>query len=89
MRIQNEDCPSLECGKNFCVVKRHQRLFIIDNQGNSVYTPPNFIRHRIGGRGPLKELCDAFNRAGCFDIVAVMEFETKFNPKVGQRKRNS
>jgi len=37
----------------------------------------------------LKELCDAFNRAGCFDIVAVMEFETKFNPKVGQRKRNS
>lgn len=58
------------------VVKRHKRLWIDDDNGNPVYTPPDFIH--LQSRDPLKELAENFRSRPYID--AVMEFETKIRP---------
>lgn len=55
---------------------------IVDQEDNIVYSPPDFIRMNIPGREPVIELCNQFNELGRYDIQSIMNFETRFNPKV-------
>lgn len=59
----------------FTVRKMHKRLHVVGADGDSVYTPPDFLRSRIQSREALQRLADAFNAAGAYTIEAVVEFE--------------
>lgn len=56
------------------VVKRNKRLFIETENGEVVYTPPDFIRSKIHSREQLHKLIQRMETVGYID--AVMEFET-------------
>lgn len=56
------------------VVKRHKRLWIDDEDGNPVYTPPDFIR--LPSREPMRELAEKLQTMPYID--AVMEFESRY-----------
>lgn len=66
------------------LVKRYKRLCIILVETDKVvYTPPDFIRHRIRDRNSLQKVVDKFNEVGDYSIKAIMEFEGTFSdPKV-------
>jgi hypothetical protein len=60
----------------FYVSKLHKRLWIIDEDNqDKIYTPPEFIRHRITSREQLQKLCDVFNENNRRDIDAILIFE--------------
>lgn len=59
------------------VVKRHKRLWIDDDDGNPVYTPPDFIR--LQNREPLVHLADKLESTPYID--AVMAFEAAHTKK--------
>jgi len=67
------------------VVKRHKRLWIDDEDGNPVYTPPDFIR--MQSREPLKMLAENLSSRPYID--AVMEFEATVRPVRTSRQRSS
>lgn len=67
------------------VVKRHKRLWIDDENGNPVYTPPDFIR--LQSREPLKELAENLSSRPYID--AVMGFETAIRQARTFRQRSS
>lgn len=72
-------------GSAMRVVKRNKRLWIDDEDGNPVYTPPDFIH--LQSREPLKELAENFRSRPYID--AVMEFEDRFRRKRTSRHRSS
>jgi hypothetical protein len=55
------------------VVKRNKRLWIDDEDGTPVYTPPNFIR--LQTRDPLQRLANALALGDYIGLV--MKFETE------------
>lgn len=60
----------------FSLVKFNKRLYICDN-GEHIYSPPDFLRHRIFSRDQLNRMVDQMNETG--DVFeAVWEFETSF-----------
>ena len=63
----------------FAIQKINKRLHIV-NGGRPVYSPPDFVRGRVRSRDDLQLVADAFNARGAYDVVAVMEFETKLRP---------
>lgn len=66
----------------FECVKHAKRLWLRDVAvGELVYTPPDFIRHRMQSREPMRGLADAMNAVGRYCIGAVCEFESRFNPR--------
>lgn len=54
----------------FTVVKRHKRLHVVNERGESVYTPPDFLR--VDSRKILEDLADRMNDD---TIDAIMAFE--------------
>ena len=66
--------------KTFHVVKANKRLWIeVVETGERVYTPPDFIRHRLQSREPMRALADRFTVFG-YDIGAVVDFEVRYGP---------
>lgn len=66
---------------NAVVVKRNKRLCIaIEETGQVLYTPPDFIRERISCREELKGLADHFTARQNRDIIAIMWFEKLRRP---------
>lgn len=66
--------------KNFSLVKKHKRLMIVDNDGNIVYCPPDFLRPVVS-RKDYDELLNDANQTGRLSGELLTEFETKFNPR--------
>lgn len=66
----------------FRVVKADKRLWIecVETE-KRVYTPPDFIRHRLQSREPMRDLAWAFMTVGRRDIGAIVEFETRYGPR--------
>lgn len=63
----------------FQVVKANKRLWIeCVETGERVYTPPDFIRHRLQSREPMRFLANKLNEIGRYDIGAVVAFESRF-----------
>lgn len=61
--------------QTFVVVKRDRRLWILCQEtGEFVYTPPDFMRHKIGNRGLLEAMAKDMT-AGKRRIDAVMDFQ--------------
>jgi hypothetical protein len=56
------------------IIKRNKRLYIVDDNGDDVYSPPNFVH--IQSRKQLRTLAEAIVAQGY--IQAVMDFESKF-----------
>lgn len=63
----------------YSVVKIDKRLFIVSEGGERVYTPPDFIRHKLNGRHGIQSLADRLNASGKYDIGAVAAFESAPN----------
>lgn len=61
----------------YYIKKMNRRLFVVDGNNNTVYTPPNFIR--LSGRHELQELVDALNEKGFYCIDLVREWETRMH----------
>jgi hypothetical protein len=58
------------------VVKRQKRLWIqVMETEAPLYTPPDFLRHRIHGRDRLQALADVFTQKQERCIGAIMAFE--------------
>ena len=64
----------------FTLQKVNGRLHIIKN-GKSVYSPPDFIRHKIRSKEDLQKVVDIFNTKNNYDIDAIVEFETNLRPE--------
>jgi hypothetical protein len=62
----------------FALVKRNKR-FIIERDGEPVYSPPDFLRPKIVGRDPLHELARQMNEQG-YSIGLIVAFETRLRP---------
>lgn len=58
------------------VVKKFKRLYIVKD-GEMIYTPPDFIRHKIKSREELEEIASQLNQ-GTDYIDAIMKFETSY-----------
>jgi hypothetical protein len=66
----------------FELVKQHKRLWIREVEtGKCVYTPPDFMRHRLQSRAPMQVLAGKFNDSLRFDIQAIIDFEAAFSRK--------
>jgi hypothetical protein len=64
------------------VVKRDKRLWLREVEtGRLVYTPPNFMRHRLQSREPMIELAKAMTQELRYDIDVITQFETWHTPK--------
>jgi hypothetical protein len=66
------------------LTKKNKRIWIVECDTElrpirDVYTPPEFIRHRIPGRTPYHHLIDDMGRLG--EIDAIMAFESRWSPK--------
>ena len=62
--------------KEFVCVKSNKRLWIREiTAGEFVYTPPDFLRHRLNGREPMVELARIATERGELHIFDIMEFE--------------
>lgn len=72
-------------GRAVRVVKRFKRLWIDDDDGRPVYTPPDFIR--LQSRDALNELAESLRSRPYID--AVMEFEAKIRPRRTSHRRFS
>lgn len=69
---------------SYQVVKRNKRLYIEScDSGNTVYTPPDFIRPHMKSRDQLKTLADKLT-AGESYIDAVTAFESGFGAAATQ-----
>jgi hypothetical protein len=67
-------------------VKVHKRLWLREVEtGNLVYTPPEWVRSRLQGREPMRELAAAMTERGRYDINLIIEFETRYNPRTRKR----
>lgn len=65
----------------FRVVKANKRLWIeAVETGERVYTPPEFMRHRLQSREPMHDLARRFTATGRYDIGAVVDFEVRYGP---------
>jgi hypothetical protein len=63
----------------FQVIKANKRLWIeCVETGERVYTPPDFMRHRMQSREPMRVLAYRFTATGRYDIGSVVEFEARF-----------
>jgi hypothetical protein len=64
---------------SFQVIKANKRLWIETVEtGERVYTPPDFMRHKMQSREPMRRCAAAFTAAGRYDIGAVVELESAF-----------
>lgn len=61
--------------KMFTVIKLYKRLYIVDKDGNKVYTTPNFVK--INNRQQMIDLANKFNELGQYDISSVIKFESE------------
>jgi hypothetical protein len=60
------------------IVKRDKRVWLREVEtGRLVYTPPNFVRHRLRSREPMIELAKAMTAKLRYDIGAIVDFETR------------
>lgn len=66
-----------EGGSAVRVVKRNKRLWIDDDAGNPVYTPPDFIH--LQSREPIIRLAERLRAVSYID--AVMDFEANATTK--------
>lgn len=58
------------------VSKRNKRLFIDDAEsGEAIYSPPDFLRHRMKSREGMQRLAEELSAGACY-IDAVIKFET-------------
>lgn len=62
----------------FSLVKRGGRLWVYED-GEPLYTPPDFVRQAMRNRALLTELVDRLN-AGASYIKSVVWFETATRP---------
>ena len=63
----------------FRAVKANKRLWIeCVETGEWIYSPPDFIRHRLQSREPMHNLAEAFTASGRRDIGAIVEFEMRY-----------
>jgi len=63
----------------FRVIKKNKRLWIEDETGKLIYTPPDYIRHLIKSREQLQEVADKLS-AGADYITEIVEFQTRMRP---------
>ena len=63
------------------VVKVNKRLFVrrVDT-GELVYTPPDFLRHRIHNRQVIQVLADRMTRDWPATIRGIIDFESDLRP---------
>lgn len=57
----------------YAVKKINKRMHIVDDTGNSVYTPPDYVR--MLDRSNLQEIADKFNEFG-YNIKFIIEFQS-------------
>jgi hypothetical protein len=63
------------------VAKRNGRLCIaVEETGQVLYTPPDFIRQTFTSREDLKGLADHFTARQNRDIIAIVWFEKQRRP---------
>lgn len=62
------------------VVKWHKKIVVMDENDKVVYHPPNFLKP-MTSRNDMQIVVDSFNEKG-YNIEAIIEFETKFNPRI-------
>ena len=62
----------------FTLAKRGGRLWVLQG-GQPLYTPPDFVRREMRGRGLMVELVARLN-AGASYIKSVVWFETAVRP---------
>lgn len=69
----------------FEVTKHAKRLWLREVEtGSLVYTPPEFIRHRMQSREPMRDLAKAMTDKLRYCISAICVFEARFNPRRGE-----
>jgi hypothetical protein len=61
----------------FKVLKKNQRLVIVDMNNNVAYAMPFWIH--VNNRADLQHLADQFNLIGDTNITAIIQFESKFS----------
>lgn len=66
------------------VVKRNKRLWIEDDEtGETIYTPPDFVR--MQSREPFLKLALDMMEPGAARIGLIIAFETAHNPRSRRR----
>lgn len=70
----------------FAIKKVNKKLHIVENDA-IVYTVPNFIRSV--NRMQLNELVKSFNSLNQRSIDAIIDWESKFNPKNKHKIQNN
>lgn len=75
------DLPS-EHPVTYEAIKLNGRLYVREVEtGKLVYSPPDFVRSRLPGREPMRELAEAMTKGLRYDINLVIDFEVKYGPK--------
>lgn len=86
LRVSLGSKPILSVPSNFpvrfIVEKVNGRLFIKEFEtGKLVYSPPEWVRSRLQGREPMRQLAEAMTWKSKYDINLIIDFETEYGPK--------
>lgn len=74
---------------NLKVVKQNKRLYIQDESGKNLYTPPDFLRPYVTSREVIKRLAEEMSielMETQDTIRTIMRFESSYNVRA-KRKR--
>lgn len=71
----------------FSLVKRHKRLVIVNDVGEVIYCPPNFLRP-VTSRSDFDPLLSDLQQYGEIQGKTLTAFETKFNPRLWASRKN-
>jgi hypothetical protein len=72
----------------FEVAKVNKRPYLRELEtGKLVYTPPDWVRSRLNSREPMADLARAMTERLRYDVNLIIEFETRFNPRLRRPHR--
>lgn len=72
------------------VVKRNKRLYIVDESGKTLYTPPDFLRPYVTNRDVIKSLAEEMSielMEKQDTIRSIMRFEGSYDVRAKRRRR--
>lgn len=67
----------------YTIAKINKRMHILDSSGNSVYSPPDYVR--MLNRTDLQKVADQFNTHG-YNIKFIIEFQSDIRFRADYRK---
>jgi hypothetical protein len=69
--------------RSYECVKHQKRMWLREAEtGELVYTPPDFMRHKLQSRESMRELASRLSEIGRYDINTIIDFESRYSRRV-------